>query len=53
MTGDRKAWRPGSSYERPRMGEGTEKELSGWAPLDLRSYHVPDRFAYVRFVESH
>ena len=40
-------------YERPRTGENTEKELSGWAPLDLQSYHVPDRFAYVRFVESH
>ena len=36
-------------YERPRGGE-QPKELSGWAPLDLRSYHVPDRFGSVRFV---
>ena len=40
-------------YERPRSGPDTETELSGWAPLDLRSYHVPDRFGYVRFVAGH
>ena len=40
-------------YERPRGGEDTETELSGWAPLDLQSYHVPDRFGYVRFVAGH
>ena len=36
-------------YERPRSG-AEEPELSGWAPLDLQSYHVPERFGYVRFV---
>ena len=36
-------------YERPRTAQSSE-ELSGWAPLDLRSYHVPDRLGYVRFV---
>ncbi len=36
-------------YERPRGG-AAGKELSGWAPLKLHSYHVPDRFGYVRFV---
>lgn len=39
-------------YERPRTGvsetDGAE-ELSGWAPLDGWSYHVPDRYGYVRF----
>ena len=40
-------------YERPRGGDDTEMELSGWAPLDLRSFHVPDRFGFVRFVERH
>ena len=35
-------------YERAR---GEDKpELSGWAPLDLQSYHVPERFGRVRFV---
>ena len=39
-------------YERPR--EGDDKiELSGWSPLKLQSYHVPERFGYVRFVEKH
>ena len=37
-------------YERPRDEE--QPELSGWAPLDLQSYHVPQRFGYVRFVEE-
>jgi hypothetical protein len=43
-------------YERPRSRDGELKkvmELSGWAPLDLSSYHVPERFGYVRFVETH
>ena len=35
-------------YERPRTGDD-KIELSGWAPLDLRSYHVPDRFGFVTF----
>ena len=39
-------------YERPR--EGDDKiELSGWSPLNLQSYHVPERFGYVRFVDKH
>ncbi|NKB69581.1 MAG: hypothetical protein GKR89_21130 [Candidatus Latescibacteria bacterium] len=30
---------------------GEEKpELSGWAPLNLQSYHVPERFGWVYFV---
>ncbi len=36
-------------YERSR-GTEPSAELSGWAPLDGSSYHVPDRFGYVRFV---
>ncbi len=37
-------------YERPtREGE----DLSGWAPLERRSYHVPERFGYVTFVDEH
>lgn len=39
-------------YERPREGENTI-ELSGWSPLKLHSYHVPERFGYVTFVDSH
>lgn len=39
-------------YERPRTGEDNI-ELSGWAPLDLRSYHVPERFGYVTFVDEY
>lgn len=36
-------------YERPAR----EKEhLSGWAPLERRSYHVPERFGYVAFTEK-
>ncbi len=36
-------------YERPTR----EKEhLSGWAPLERRSYHVPERFGYVTFTEK-
>jgi len=36
-------------YERPtREGE----DLSGWAPLERGSFHVPERFGYVRFVDS-
>ena len=38
-------------YERPR-GADQPKELSGWAPLDLQSYHVPERLGYVRFVDG-
>lgn len=39
-------------YERPRSGEDNI-ELSGWAPLDLRSYHVPDRYGFVTFSDKH
>jgi len=38
-------------YERPREGDDTI-ELSGWAPLNLQSYHVPERFGYVTFVRD-
>ena len=38
-------------YERSRSGD-IDVELSGWAPLDLNSYHVPERFGYVRFVDK-
>lgn len=38
-------------YERPR-GEGREMELSGWAPLDLSTFHLPERNGFVRFIES-
>ncbi len=46
-------------YERPREGNAalksgdTAAELSGWAPLELYSYHVPERFGYVTFVGEH
>lgn len=36
-------------YERSR-GAMPATELSGWAPLKLHSYHVPERFGYIRFV---
>jgi len=36
-------------YERSR-GEDKDVELSGWAPLDLRSYHVPELYGFVTFV---
>lgn len=39
-------------YERPRDGSDNV-ELSGWSPLKLNSYHVPERFGYVRFVDKH
>ena len=36
-------------YERPtREGE----DLSGWAPLERKSFHVPERFGYMRFVDD-
>ena len=38
-------------YERPRKEDDTI-ELSGWAPLNLQSYHVPERFGYVTFVSD-
>ena len=45
-------------YERPR-GENVVKqrgdasaELSGWAPMNLRSYHVPEQFGYVKFSDK-
>lgn len=44
-------------YERPRGEEFANQrgdagaELSGWSPLKLISYHVPERFGYVRFVD--
>jgi hypothetical protein len=38
-------------YERSRSGDN-DVELSGWAPLDLNSFHVPERFGYVRFVDK-
>jgi len=46
-------------YERPRTEEAASKrgdagaELSGWAPLKLHSYHVPERFGYVTFVDEY
>ncbi|MBA7567457.1 hypothetical protein ES708_09169 [subsurface metagenome] len=39
-------------YERPRSGSD-DLELSGWAPNDLQSYHVPDRFGYVTFISDY
>lgn len=36
-------------YERSRSGD-KDVELSGWAPLDLNTYHFPERYGYVRFV---
>lgn len=36
-------------YERVR-GTDEKPELSGWAPLERFSYHVPERYGYVRFV---
>ncbi|MCE5251117.1 carbohydrate-binding family 9-like protein [bacterium] len=39
-------------YERSRTGDDNI-ELSGWSPLKLFSYHVPERFGYVRFVDKH
>ena len=36
-------------YERARS-PAPAQELSGWAPLELHSYHVPERFGYVRFI---
>ena len=49
--GSGQVWRINiNRYERAR---GEEKpELSGWAPLDSQSYHVPERFGWVRFVGS-
>jgi hypothetical protein len=45
-------------YERPRK-ESSESgsrfrtaELSAWAPLELRTYHLPEKFGYVRFVDE-
>ena len=38
-------------YERPR-GAVRSQELSGWAPLKRHSYHVPERFGYVHFIED-
>jgi hypothetical protein len=38
-------------YERSRTGD-KELELSGWAPNNLQSFHVPERFGYVRFVDQ-
>lgn len=46
-------------YERPRTDEALSQrgdsgaELSGWAPLKLFSYHVPERFGFVRFVDGY
>ncbi len=34
-------------YERPTR---EREHLSGWAPLERRSYHVPERFGYVTFI---
>ncbi len=45
-------------YERPRgedipKGRGdTYAELSGWAPMNLRSYHVPEQFGFVKFCDK-
>lgn len=39
-------------YERSRSGD-ENTELSGWAPLKLHSYHVPERFGYVKFIEDY
>ncbi|MFA6471228.1 MAG: carbohydrate-binding family 9-like protein [Candidatus Latescibacterota bacterium] len=38
-------------YERSRTGDD-DVELSGWAPLDLSSYHVPEKFGYVKFIDK-
>lgn len=38
-------------YERSRSGD-KDVELSGWAPLDLVTYHFPERNGYVKFVEK-
>ncbi len=38
-------------YERSRSENG-EVELSGWAPLNLITYHLPERYGYVRFVDK-
>lgn len=38
-------------YERFR-GDDKDIELSGWAPLDLNTYHYPERNGYVRFVDQ-
>ena len=46
-------------YERPRSEAAAQTrgdagaELSGWSPLDLHSYHVPERFGYVTFVDGY
>jgi len=37
-------------YERPTR---EHEDLSGWAPLERRSYHVPERFGYVTFVNEY
>ncbi len=36
-------------YERPTR---ENEDLSGWAPLNRRSYNVPERFGYVTFVDE-
>ncbi len=36
-------------YERPTR---EKEDLSAWAPLKRRSYHVPERFGYVTFVDE-
>ena len=37
-------------YERPTR---EKEDLSGWAPLSRRSYHEPDKFGYVKFVDEY
>ena len=39
-------------YERPDRS-GAPTELSGWVPLNLQSYHVPERFGNVTFIDDH
>ncbi|MHB9027600.1 MAG: carbohydrate-binding family 9-like protein [Candidatus Latescibacterota bacterium] len=37
---------------RGEKNERTEMELSGWAPLDLNTYHLPERYGFVKFVDK-
>jgi len=37
-------------YEQTREDGKLVPELSGWAPLDLNTFHLPERFGFVRFL---
>lgn len=39
-------------YEQTRADGKLVPELSGWAPLDLNTFHLPERNGYVRFMEN-